>query len=695
MKRASLKSRHRYLVIIIALIFLIAAIIAQTTISGLLHELKPKISAALSATLGYRIELENISFGILKGLHISGISIFYSPQDKSPDLFIKDAFVRVNPLNALMGRITADKIRINETVLLMKKKPDGYNLQIIYSDICKKIVKDSASVSLNIFIETAKLAYPEGPSFKENMLILVKHARIQQSGDKFRLTSGVEFYYKLPEEVYISRFLKNNKIRQNMKLAVQGNIAGKNLNMELVTVSIGKEQVLGMGVTRNFMERNPDIDLIIIPSSLSLANIDFMKNNFDSEGDMFISLKFNGPMDSVKTDIYALLENCSFTYVVPNGEIFNIQQLRGELDYRLNRVKLARGHLKFNDMPLDIEIQTGIFDKPDIYFSASIPKEFFVSKNLPLDKFSALFKGSMDKTLRGNLEINTLYLRKGLKLDMRADLKNIDFDYYGIKEKYFNSETVEFIENSAIDTHKLSFSNLRSKIYVSRNNIAIKDISFSGYDNKITGEINLDTANKPLLTVSLIGVDLGIKPLMRDLRLSDKLLSGKMNAKIVFNNNAEDFLEGRCYISDGMADLDAFAQAIRLPSLKETSFDIMHGYFSISKNNIKVRGIKLYSPDIMLDAYWDTNGKIDGTANLRVSSELLNQSAPFRKLLRIARSKTPYVDFKFLLGGSPKASRFMWMKNEFKEKIQGNLPAWARRKIEASLNKAIDELSVK
>lgn len=106
-----------------------------------------------------------------------------------------------------------------------------------------------------------------------------------------------------------------------------------------------------------------------------------------------------------------------------------------------------------------------------------------------------------------------------------------------------------------------------------------------------------------------------------------------------------------------------------------------------------MQGIKLYSSDIMLNAYWDTNSKIEGVVNLKIASKILNQSVQFRKLLRLTKTKTPYIDFKFLLGGIPKATRFMWAKNEFKERIEKSLPTWIKRSIEKRLDEAINDLS--
>jgi len=95
----------------------------------------------------------------------------------------------------------------------------------------------------------------------------------------------------------------------------------------------------------------------------------------------------------------------------------------------------------------------------------------------------------------------------------------------------------------------------------------------------------------------------------------------------------------------------------------------------------------------MLNAFCDTNNRINGVLNIKIASELLNQSVQFRKLLNLARLKTEYIDFKFLLGGVPKAVRFMWAKGEFKEKIKQRLPGGIKKSIQVDIDKNIEDLS--
>ena len=684
---------------IVTLTLVIITLSFQLTLSSIIYKSKPKIEQYLNNTFGYRVTINKISFNFLKGICLNEVSVFYKNQDRAP-IFLKGVSLYVKILPIFLGRITLD-IKIKEALLLTKKEKEGYNLQIMFSDTYKKIFESKVLKSniftnnVDVFIDLAKLIYMDNPNLEKNMYILLKNAQIQQKSEKFKFTSDIEFNYRLPEDGYLSRFIKDITITQRIKCAIQGNIQGNDLNMELVSLNIGKEQMLGMGINKGFAEKNPYIDIIFISSTITVNNIKFMKDNFDAKGHVFFSIKLNGLLDNIKTTITGILDDCYFSYALKTGESFKVKNLRGEFEYKNKQIKLTNGYLKLNDFPVDFILQANISYEPDIMLDISLPKEFLYSHNIPLNRLEAILKGKIKKTFMGNFEINALYIRKGMELDMQAYFKNVDFDYANKKEKYFRAGAVELIKKNIYKIQKLNFTNLKSKVLLSKNKIAIKELNLTGYNGILNGRMNLDIGDRSKLMFALNGLGLDVKTLMQDINITDKLLSGSMNMNIIFDNHLKEFLKGRCYIKDGVADLDVLAAIVKVPPLKSTSFNIMHAYFSIAKDSIKVRGIKLDSPDIMLNAYWDTNSRINGIFNAKISSELLNNSVQFRKLLNLTKIKKPYIDFKFLLGGLPDAVRFMWMKSEFKEKLESALPAGIKGAIQANLDETIEELSNK
>ncbi len=689
-----LKSRRNFILILLVLLIL-TLLLLQKGISYTLSKSKPKILNYLTRTFAYRFELQDLSFNFLQGLHLEGASIFYDEQNKPPVL-IRDAFVRIKILPLIFKRTAAIRIDINEASLLLNNQKEGLNLQIIFSDISKKMPKNKPA-ALNLFkhsldasIKTAKLAYAGNASFDKNIYLLMKNSRIKQEAERFKFDSDIEFNYLLPKDAYVAHFFKNKDLKEKARCSLQGNIRGEDLIVDLLLFTLENSQIVGAGINKGFAQRNPNVDIAFMHSAILLDNIASLKDNFDAEGNAFFSLKINGPLDNLKTSISSTLYYCNFRYVLPNGELFNIKKLSADLEYRDNLLKFDKAYLELNGVPLNIKLSTLVSNEPGVGLNISLPKEFLISQNLPLEKLEGEFNGKLKKTLQGDLKLNALYVRKGLDLNMRASFKNIDFDYSSPEEKYFRADTIELTKDSASKIQKLNFSNLESKIYFGKDRVEFKKLNFCGYNTLLSGVIKLHPKDEASLTVLLEGVGLDVKTVMQDINVSDKLLSGTMDIKIAFDNQQKDFLSGTCHIKDGAANLKLLADALRLPALKKVNFDIIDGRFSISKEKIKVDEIKLASPDIALDASWQTNANIDGRINLKIASGLLSQSPPFKKMLDLTQIKKSYIDFSFSLGGMPKTPRVMWLKGEFKDKIKQDLPAWVKRRIENNLDKLID-----
>ena len=690
---------------IIAVFFLLVfLILSQIGISYTLNKSRPRITQYLTDNFQHSFKLERISFNYLRGIRIKGAAIFYGSQrtpnqPSDPDVLLKDASISIRIFPLIFKRTLAIHINIKEGVFLVNKQEGGVNLQVIFSDICKKSAKIKPRIygifnsGLSVSFETAKFVYADNASSEKNIYILIENSRLRLDRTHFKFDGNIEFNYRLPKEAYISRFFTNRQIKQQLKCSILGNIVGDDLAMDLIVLDIGKDQVIGTGVSKGFVKRNPLLNVSFMHYTLSLENIASLKENFNARGDIYCSFKLNGLMDKPKIGLVSSLYYCDLKCALPNGELFDIKNLRGEMEYRDNRIKLSKISLDLNAVPLNIESSADISDEAGIKIKLSLPNEFLAVQSLPLENLEAIFEGKLKNTLAGDLNINALYLRKNYSLNMQAYFKNIEFDYKGLKDKYLKADIIELTKKSATKTQKLNFANLDSGVYIGRDKIEIRDLAFYGYNTKLKGNVNLNTKKEAYLNVALEGTGLDVHTLMQDVNVSDKLLSGKMDVKVEFDNRKEDFLIGDCRITEGTAKLDLVANILRLPSLKMVNFDLINCRFSISKGIVSMDEMKLSNPDITLDSHWNTNGKIEGVLNLKVSSGLLSESKPFKKLLNLTQTKKPYIDFSFLLGGIPKTVRAMWVKGEFKDKIKEGLPAWIRRRIERELDSIVDELS--
>ncbi|RKY31326.1 MAG: hypothetical protein DRP74_05145 [Candidatus Omnitrophota bacterium] len=691
-----------------ALIIVILALLAvQVGASFYITENLPQINKELSNFLGHNLKIKRASFNLITGLHLYDFSVYFSNRSRA-SLLASDIFIRIKILPLIFKKVVVRRVSIKECILLPKREEEGINLQIIFSDLYKKSKLDTPlpfgfkldTDNLSLTAREAKVIPAAVYRTPQETHLLFKNAAILvYRANKIKFKGEVTLKYQIPQEKYVSRFLdqETSHFIQKAKCNMESNIIGDNMKIDLLVLNIGPDQIFCTGTIKDFAEKNPLMSIASVPTFISLENIDFFKDNFQAKGHIFITFFLAGPMDNTKASFESNISRCSFKYHMADMEEVNLTNINGEAKFANKTLSSPNLTLKINGVPLNIGLKISLLKTPQFYVSLSVAKEFLASRGVPLESLEFSFDGKLENTIKGNLKIKSLYKRKRLILDMNALLRNIDFDYYNLTEKFFKAEKIELTKKSEEGIQKLIFSDFDSKVKLTKNLLKINHIKFKGYQGIFNGLINLDFASRkqPQLNISLSGSGIDVKSLMQDAQLSENLRSGTMDVRIRFNNILKRFVEGRCYIKKGVMDLGALSDAVKFPPLDNTNFDIMHIYFAVTRQNIIARGLKLLSPELKLNAFWDLNSKVTGVINLKVDSVFLKKSKQFRQLLSLTKIKSPYINFKFLLGGIPDALRLMWMKGEFKNKLEETLPKGIIASIETSLDKTIEELSAK
>lgn len=696
----SLKSRLSRVACAALAVILGAALLLNVSLSFVLGRSKSRIEDYLTSALGYRITIGNIS-SLFNTLKLRDVNIFYGDTEGT-HIAVKNTRLSIRILPFFRGKLSISSLKPEDILVPVKKEREGYNLQVMFSNIYNNLAEaGGASLSIAadrmvVTMKSVKLIYPDPAHPDEDKYILLRDARLEQKLDAFRFTAGMQLSYLLPKEAYFSRFLKNTRIQQELKCSIQGNMKGRNLYMNLIVLRAGTDELVGMGVERDFAAKNPSVDITFIPSMISLNNISFLKDNFEADGGIFTSLKVSGLLDNIIPKMSSSLNNCSLKCILPDGETLDIRNLNGEFGYANSLMALQAGFLEINSLPLNFSLKTSrLQEESDISIEASLPEEFLHAQSLYLNGLSLAFNGKIKRSLTGNLRIGASYSFRGADLRMGALLKNIDFDYRE-KEKSFEADALELTKDDARKIQKLAFHDLKAVILSGKDRIRAKDLEFKGYNGIVKGQADLEIkGSKSWLTFALNGSQLDARSLMQDISVSNKILSGVMNVSIAFDNLVHESLKGRCYIRKGAVDLNLFASMVKFPPMENVDFDIMHVFFSISRDGVKVRGARLSSPDVILNAYWDSNGEVKGTSNIKISSELLKLSPEFRRLLSLTRIKKPYIDFKFLLGGTPEVVRFRWLKGEFRERLRDLLPEDIKKSIQKGLDEMIETVARK
>jgi len=673
-------SRLKLLLALTIAVFL--AVLLQTGLSFVLRKSKPGIEARLSSELGREISLENVSFSFYRGLRVRGLRVFYR-RGEEPAIFIDDAYISFRILPLFKGKLSPGRIRAGEMSVNVKKEEEGQNIQVIISDMRKKVsgrVEPAAApvkAKTKVSIASAKIIYPL--ESKQKAVFFLKKILLEQNADRFRMSFNGQLDY--PFSGY--------DLKQKFKFTAEGAVKGMEMGLNLILVEIGTDQLLGTGVVYDFLERNPYVDVILVPSGLALNNIDFLKEGFSAEGSAFISLKLTGNMDKPELIAEAILDDCRLKYAPEDAAHFMIENLSGDLKFIKGRLKLARGSFNANGLPLNAAFETFPSGTKQIDLNLSLTPEYLRPLNLESLDFN--FQGQINPSLSGDVSARAVYAAKEGSINMRADCRNMLFNS---KTRSFTASSVELNKESGDSPQKMSFSRLAGDLSTGKDLVEIKDITMDGYFGKIKGSLKLFIKGaSSKLTFWLSGSGLDARRVFSDLNTFDNLLSGDIYADIYFDNTLKYFLSGDCYIKKGAADLNAFASVVKFPSLSNVIFDDIHLKFSLSRDILVISEANFLGPDVILDANWKSNSKIEGSFFIKVRSVLLKESPEFRRLLSFAGVREPFIDFKFALGGIPQAVRLRWEKGEFKERIESGLFPFVKRAMEAKLDGMIEELA--
>jgi hypothetical protein len=174
-------------------------------------------------------------------------------------------------------------------------------------------------------------------------------------------------------------------------------------------------------------------------------------------------------------------------------------------------------------------------------------------------------------------------------------------------------------------------------------------------------------------------------------------LLGKMDADLRFDTRSVDMLKGQLFITEGIVEqnplLNAVSDFLGVPSLKKVSFDELSVFFSGGRGEY-TSSVKLESPSVKghLDGKISTYDKMDGYLGISLTTQLLNESKQFKKVLTYIRHDEPSVNFSFKISSYLSSPRVLWLKNEFKEKLSILLPERNKRSMQRQVNTMVEKM---
>ncbi len=193
----------------------------------------------------------------------------------------------------------------------------------------------------------------------------------------------------------------------------------------------------------------------------------------------------------------------------------------------------------------------------------------------------------------------------------------------------------------------------------------------------------------------LRGVD--VDEFSKDVIPGQYLLSGLLDGDLRLDTQSEDILKGQFFVTKGTIEnnpiLDSVGNFLGVSALKKVSFDELSIFFSGGREECSSQ-VKLKSPQVngILDGKISSYDKLDGYLTVRLGTELLNESKTFKKILTYIRHEEPSVVFPFKISSYVHSPRILWLKNEFKEKLQSMLPERNKRFLQKQVNNMVSKI---
>ena len=230
------------------------------------------------------------------------------------------------------------------------------------------------------------------------------------------------------------------------------------------------------------------------------------------------------------------------------------------------------------------------------------------------------------------------------------------------------------------------------------NGFALNHLKATCYDGTLEGAVELIPQGDHIDArgeAHARGVDLA--QFFKESPMEQGVLEGGLDGDLKFDTALSDIFKGQFFVTDGFIEnnpiLNVVSNFFSVPSLKKVSFKELSVFFTGGRGEYNSQ-MKLESPQAngLLDGKISSYEKMDGYLTVQLSTQLLNESKVFKRLLAYIRHDEPSVVFPFKIFSYIRSPRVLWLKNEFKEKIQNLLPERNKRYLQRQVNGMVEKI---
>ena len=453
----------------------------------------------------------------------------------------------------------------------------------------------------------------------------------------------------------------------------------------------------GSGRIQNFA-LNPVMTLEM--NFLNIILDDFPALNHEhvkSRGVVDSVLKVAGPLTGLKSWLSVKISNASFGFF---DSLF-LTKVNGSALFVRDRLIGRHLSLFINGIPFVADFAVYQESYPHILLQLSS-----LSKDVKASAFHLNLSADwVENELVGSARTKIRYLLKDTANTFNFSLKNFRLGYDDYPFIVAENLDTEFLVES-LGTHAdtkvferdVSLEQLFCVIRRQKDEFVLDNLKSVCYAGTLEGKIHFLTLNEQLAIKGEAHVrDVDLNEFFQGSKGGSYVLLGRLDGDLRFDSRLTDMFKGQLFITNGLVEqnplLNAVADFLGVVSLKKIAFDELSMFFSGGRGEYTSEA-KLKSSQVsaLLDTKISSYDKMDGYLTVSIATELLNESKQFKKILTYIRHGEPSVVFPFKIFSYIHSPRVLWLKNEFKEKLQNLLPERNKRFLQRQVTGMIEKM---
>ena len=691
MIKFSLNSHHNKIRFILytALCLTLFVVSVNIVFSILLNNKIAEAKRLVAQTNGFSFKSRFAYFNVLKGSTIVGLEI---RRNTLPLIQSKNVDIGLDVLSLLKRQVLIKNISLGPTRVDMGRVSD---LAQLIAEVLPKMDRSIGFFPTTYFKSTdlylgdivrsdiqGYLSYVKGGLLITRGQFLLKKVSIQAfNGADILIGSG---FYKPFDYVF------------------DVETEGENFKISRLELSNPYLKFTGSGHISD-LGKAPSLDFEMNFMNIILDNFPSLNNeSLQSRGVIDAVFRASGTFGDLKTLLSLKVSNTNFTFF----DSLSIDSVSGSAVASHDHIVGQNFNLTINGMPFNADFAIYQEDNPRVKLELSSVSPKPAPKGTGAPAFILdLSADWIDSGLSGDIKSKLRYSSKDAVNLLDMDIKKFRLGYD--EDLFFNARDLMINLNvqssvakdkTKVSNNGLVFEHIFSTIRRQKDGFVLDNLKGTCYAGTLEGQVNFTPVDGRIAANGEAHLkDVDLDEFFRRSPDVQRVLSGKLAGDLRFDTSKSDMFKGQAFVEHGVVEqnpiLNAVSDFLGVPSLKKIAFNDLSMFFSGGRGEY-VSQVKLQSPDVIgvLDGKISGYDKVDGYLSTSLATKRLDESKQFRKILVYIKHDEPSVIFAFKISSYLNSPRVLWLKNEFKEKLQNLLPERNKRYLQRQVNSMVENM---